>query len=101
MTSSFCPDPLLREACLFYGVPLEYVRTPRRGYVTNVRRAVGYVLLETVGWSVPTVARYFGKDPKAISGGHAQAKKEIKEDPLFFEIVSRLTEMVAPSDKFI
>ena len=70
--------------------------TARRGYVTHVRRAVGHVLMETVGWNVPTVARFFKKDPKAISGGEIEARAALRTDPLFFEIVSRLTRLVVP-----
>lgn len=70
--------------------------TSRRGYVTHVRRAVGHVLMETVGWNVPDVGRFFNKDPKAISGGEIEARAALKSDPLFFEIVRRLTRMVAP-----
>ncbi len=70
--------------------------TSRRGYVTYVRRAVGHVLMETVGWNVPAVGRFFNKDPKAISGGEAEARVSLKSDPLFYEIVSRLTRLVVP-----
>ena len=87
---------LVAEACQFYGVPEDHVMTSRRGYVTYVRRAVGHVLMETVGWNVPAVARFFKKDPKAISGGEAEALIALRNDPLFFEIVSRLTRLVVP-----
>lgn len=87
---------MVSEACQFYGVPEDQVFSSRRGYVTYVRRAVGHVMMTTMGWNVPAVARFFKKDPKAISGGEAEARAALKSDPLFFEIVSRLNRLVVP-----
>lgn len=92
---------LVEEAANFYGVNPAELRSAKRGYHTLARWALIVVLTENVGWSENRTAKFLGKRVFAVQGGRKQALCALRSDPLFFEIVSRLREIVSPNDQNI
>jgi hypothetical protein len=87
---------LVSEACEFYGVALEGIFGSRRGYYSQARRAVALVLVDNVGWTERRVANFLNKHHDAVSDTLDQGRMQLRNDPLFFEIVGRLRSIVSP-----
>lgn len=90
-------DQLVREATEFYNLSEGAFFSKQRGYATRAREAVGRVLIDRMGWKESRVAQFFRKDKGAIYDNEARAKQRLKDDPIFFELVERLQNMVSPA----
>lgn len=91
-------DPLIAEASDFYGLGEGAFFSTSRGYATRAREAVARVAIDRLGWSARKIGRAFRKDHRAISEGDTRAQTRLREDPIFFELVSRLEKIATPYD---
>jgi hypothetical protein len=91
-------ERLIDEASDFYGLGDGAFFSVQRGYVTRAREAVARVAADRMGWSLRRIARHFKKDIRAIREGDVRSKERLRDDPIFFELVSRLERIVSPYD---
>lgn len=73
------------------------IASRRRGYYSKARRALAVVLVDQVGWSERRVAKLFGVHHSTVQQTLDEAVELIRTDPLFFEVVTRLRQMVSPT----
>ena len=91
-------DPLIAEASDFYSLGEGAFFSTSRGYSTRAREAVARVAIDRLGWSARRIGRAFNKDHRAITEGDMRAQTRLREDPIFFELVSRLEKIATPHD---
>lgn len=91
-------DRLIDDASDFYGLSDGAFYSPSRGYATRAREAVARVAISRMGWTARKVARHFKKDHRSVCEGEVRAEARLREDPIFFELVSRLEKIVTPFD---
>ena len=89
---------LIAEASDFYGLSDGAFFSTGRGYSTRAREAVARVAIDRLGWTAPRVGRHFKKDKRSIYEGDVRAQARLKTDPIFFELVTRLQNIVTPFD---
>jgi len=69
----------------------------RNGRVSRARWAVATVLTDAVGWSQPRIGGLLNADASAIHYAYRRSQQLLRSDPLFFDIVRKLTEEVSPT----
>lgn len=66
----------------------------KHGQITAARRSIGYVLIDSVGWSAARVGRFFGQAHPSILSGFAESQRLLRKCPIFFEAVIRLEQEI-------
>jgi len=91
------PRALLFEACEFFDISdpeVIFSRKVRHGEVSPARWAIAHVLIENLGWGRRRVAQFLQKDPKAILHGYRRSRELYRSDPVFYEAVTRLKNVI-------
>lgn len=94
-SGGFLPDRLVSAAAEYFDVdPPTLFSRRKHGQITAARRAIAHVLMDSVGWSSPRVARFFNQKHPSILAGKLASHALMRSDPVFFEAVERLREEI-------